>query len=452
MKAKLIFYKEKKELPDQLQGRSVCDFGEMFQCYDEHIDSIYVCHAQSNKLYDELEWEKLGNMCYTFIEKNHITSVEIDEGNCAKINLADFLEGFYKADYKFDRYLSANMERKEVSVKLPKQFKDTAIDAKKIAEAVHVARDICNEPANKLYPASFADYLNQLFKQTDVEVEIIGGKDLNEKEFYAVETVGKGSEYEPCVAVLTLKNSDGNPVALVGKGITFDSGGVNVKTGNAIAEMKMDLGGAAAVTGAMKLLADKNIKCHVKAILPMAVNVSGASAYLPSDVIEFRDGTTVEVGNTDAEGRLVIADAILYAQSLEINRIIDIATLTGNVGQALGLKTAAIFSNDINLSDKLYKFGQKSGDSVWPMPLEKEYKQYLHSQVADISNMSSHQFAGSITAALFIEHFVKENTKWLHIDMANTSKIFPDAALGASGFGTKLLYEFVVQQEELWND
>lgn len=451
MKAKLIFYQQKEELPDQLQNRSVCDFGEMFQCYNELADSIYVCYAQPEKQDDKLEWEKLGNTCYTFVEKNHITSVEINENNCEKINMPDFLEGFYKADYKFDRYLS-DTNRKEVHLKLPRKFKDTSIDAKKIAAAVHVARDICNEPANKLYPASFAEYLHQLFNQTDVEVEIIPSKDLNEKEFYAVETVGKGSEYEPCIAVLTLKNSDENPVALVGKGITFDSGGVNVKTGNAIAEMKMDLGGAAAVTGAMKLLADRDITCHVKAILPMAVNVSGSSAYLPSDVIQFRDGTTVEIGNTDAEGRLVIADAILYAQSLGMNRIIDIATLTGNVGQALGLKTAAIFSNDISLSDKLYKYGQKSGDSVWPMPLEKEYKQYLNSQVADISNMSSHPFAGSITAALFIEHFVKENTKWLHIDMANTSKVFQDAALGASGFGTKLLYELVVQRKELWND
>ncbi|WP_052400575.1 M17 family metallopeptidase [Oceanobacillus jeddahense] len=451
MKAKLIFYKHQKELPIQLQNRSICKFGEIFQDYAEHIDSIYVCYAQPDELQDEREWEKLGSMCYTFVEKNHIAHVEIDGNNCEKINMPAFLEGFYKAGYHFDRYLSSK-DRKEVSLKLPKPFENISINAQKAAAAVHVARDICNEPANKLYPTRFADYLTQLFDPTDVEVEIIQSKDLKEKEFYAIETVGKGSEYAPCVAILTLKNSGEDPVALIGKGITFDSGGVNVKTGSVIAEMKMDLGGAAAVIGAMKLLADRNTACHVKAILPMAVNVSGANAYLPSDVIQYRDGTTVEVGNTDAEGRLVIADAILYAQQLGIDRMIDIATLTGNVGQALGLKTAAIYSNDIKLSTKLYKYGQKSGDSVWPMPLEKDYKRYLNSEVADISNMSNHPFAGSITAALFIEHFVKEGTKWIHIDMANTSKIFPSTKLEASGFGTKLLYELIVQREELWDD
>ncbi|OZU87176.1 hypothetical protein CIL03_17950 [Virgibacillus indicus] len=450
MKAKVIFYKDKNNLPDKLQKRCALTFGEMFHCYDVFMDEIYVYYSQSQDIENQ-DWVELGEACYTFIEKKGITNLELDKKDCEQINLASFLEGFYKSDYRFDRYHS-NKHRESISVKIPKDFREISSKAKTIAGAVHITRDICNEPANVLYPRTYASYLKSIFEETNVEVKIINRDDLKDEGFYAVETVGSGSKYEPYVAVLTLKTNDEDPLALVGKGVTFDAGGINVKTGSAIAEMKMDLGGAAAVTGAMKLLADMDIACHVIAILPLVVNVGGAHAYLPSDVIKFRNGTTVEVGNTDAEGRLIIADAILYAQRIGVNRIIDIATLTGNVGQALGLKMAAVFSNRMNISNKVYEYGRKSGDDVWPMPLEKDYKRYLKSQVADISNMSSSSFAGSITAALFIEHFVEEKTKWIHIDMANTSKFFPDANAGASGFGTKILFELVTAREELWND
>jgi leucyl aminopeptidase len=386
-----------------------------------------------------------------FIQKSGITDIELDEKDCEQINLAGFLEGLYKADYSFDRYHS-NKNRESISVKIPKDFMEISSKAKTIAEAVHVTRDICNEPANVLYPRTYAAYLKKIFEGTNVEVKIIDHDDLEKEEFYGVQAVGSGSQYKPCVAVLTLKTNEEDPLALIGKGVTFDTGGVNVKTGSAIGEMKMDLGGAAAVTGAMKLLADMDAACHVIAILPLVVNAAGTNAYLPSDVIRYRNDITVEVGNTDAEGRLIIADAILYAQHIGVNKMIDIATLTGNVGQALGLKMAAVFSNHKHLLGKVYEYGQKSGDEVWPMPLEKDYKRYLKSHVADISNMSTFSFAGSITAALFIEHFVEEKTKWIHIDMANTSRFFPDADAGASGFGTKILYELVTAREELWND
>ncbi|WP_407270090.1 M17 family metallopeptidase [Radiobacillus sp. PE A8.2] len=450
MDAKVRFFKEKNNLPEKLNRRCTLTFGEMFHCYDVFIDEVYLCYAQYEDIRRQ-DWVSLGEQCYTFVENKAITNIELDEKDCEQIDIKAFLEGFYKSNYRFDKYHS-DKDKESITIKIPDKFKEASSHAKTIAEAVHVARDICNEPANVLYPGSYATYLDRLFKNTNVEVNIIPSEDLEKEGFYAVNTVGRGSKYEPCVAVLTLKTNDEEPIALVGKGVTFDAGGVNVKTGAAIAEMKMDLGGAAAVTGAMKLLADMDIACHVIAVLPLIVNVSGSHAYLPSDVIRYKNGTTVEVGNTDAEGRLIIADALVYVQQLGVNRIIDIATLTGNVGQALGLKMAAVFSNDINISYKAYVYGQKSGDYVWPMPLEKDYKRYLKSQVADISNMSNSSFAGSITAALFIEHFVEAKTKWIHIDMANTSKFFPDADAGASGFGTKILYELVTAKEEIWND
>lgn len=450
MKAKVIFYTGENKLPDKLNKRCTMSFGEIFYCYGVKMDELYVCYFQSQDI-ETQDWVKLGEACYKFIKKYGISNIELDEEDCEQINLLGFLEGLYKSDYKFDLYQS-NKQRGSISLNIPKEFREISSKAKTIAEAVHIARDICNEPANKLYPRTYSAYLKRIFESTNVDVKIIHSDDMEHEGFYAVDTVGSGSKYEPCIAVLTLKTNNENPLALIGKGVTFDAGGINVKTGTAIAEMKMDLGGAAAVTGAMKLLSDMDIPCHVIAILPLVVNVGGGHAYLPSDVIQFRNGTTVEIGNTDAEGRLIIADSILYAQHLGINRIIDIATLTGNVGQALGLKMAAVFSNDVDILNKVYEHGQRSGDAVWPMPLEKDYKRYLKSQVADLSNMSSSSFAGSITAALFIEHFIEEKTKWIHIDMANTSKFFPNAEEGASGFGTKILYDLVTAKEELWVD
>ncbi|WP_130859218.1 M17 family metallopeptidase [Gracilibacillus phocaeensis] len=450
MKAKLIFYQNKQELPNKLQKRDTDEFGTLFHCYHEAIDELFVRITSSHEISNQ-DWVGLGESCYAFCEKQQVELLQLDQENSEKMNVTPFLEGFYKADYHFDRYLS-DRRQETVVMELPDQYKEHASEAKRIANAVHVARDICNEPANMLYPESYADYLKKLFADTNVEVNIVSQQELGQAGFYAVETVGKGSVYQPCVAILTLKNAEQDAMALVGKGVTFDSGGVNVKTGSAIAEMKMDLGGAAAVTGAMKLLADSQVPCHVQAILPLVTNVSGANAYLPSDVIQYKDGPSVEVGNTDAEGRLILADAILYAQRQGIRQIVDIATLTGNVGQALGLKMAGIYSNDLKIVTKLYQYGQISGDFVWPLPLEKDYKRYLASQVADISNMSSTPFGGSITAALFIEHFVEAATNWIHIDMANTSKFFPDGNKGASGFGTKLLYELVRNSEELWGE
>jgi leucyl aminopeptidase len=433
-----------------LKYRSSLEFGEKFYCYGIQEDCLYLCISEKKNTSDQ-KWVELGKECHEMAEKNNVITIEMKEKDCEEINLEKFLEGIYISNYDTGKYKS-NKCKKIISVTIPEKYFELHRKAEKISAAIHVAMDICNEPANVMYPRHFAELLNKLFTDTDVNVEIIKSNELNEKQFYAVEQVGKGSKNEPYVAVLTLKTNDDEPLALIGKGVTFDSGGVNAKTGSAIAEMKMDLGGAAAVTGAMKLLAETGKRCHVKAILPLVVNVGGGSAYLPSDVIKFRNGMTVEVGNTDAEGRLIIADSILYAQSLGIHKIIDIATLTGNVGQALGLKMAAVFSKDRNISNKVFEYGQKSGDYVWPMPLEMDYKDYLKSSIADLSNMSNSTFAGSITAALFIEHFVNKDAKWIHIDMANTSKVFLNNEGKASGFGTKLLYELVNARKEVLDD
>ena len=368
----------------------------------------------------------------------------------AKTVMTAFMEGWHLAGYTFIHYKKDAPVQQEIALTIHPTGYDAACSlAKTRANAVMLARDLCNEPANKLTPERYAERLEQQFADTGIQVEVISADELEEKGFHATAIVGKGSAHPPAAAILTYKNSTDKPTALVGKGITFDSGGTNVKTGSHIGEMKMDMGGSAAVVGAIKLIADLQLPVHVVAIIPMAINVAGSTAFLPSDVITYANGTTVEVGNTDAEGRLVLADGILYAQQLGAETIIDIATLTGTIGQALGLRNAGVFSNDPSNLWTYEALGRKSGDFVWPMPVIQEYETYLASDCADINNHSSSKFGGAITAALFLKHFVQQGNKWVHIDMANTVRPWKQAGYyvpGASGFGVRLLYEMICHE------
>lgn len=362
-----------------------------------------------------------------------------------------FTEGWHLGGYEFLSY-KIETEKEPVTLNYELEKYEEAVQAGKIrAEAVSVARDLCNEPANKLTPAIYAEKLTQLFHGSNVAVEIIETEQLAEKGFEPTSIVGAGSQYPPKVAILTLKNSDAKHIALIGKGVTFDSGGTNVKTGSDIGEMKMDMGGSAAVVGAMKLLADADCPVYVTAIVPLATNVAGKDSFLPSDVLTYRNGLTVEIGNTDAEGRLLLADGILYAHEVGAETIIDIATLTGTIGQALGLKTAGIFSNDEESLWTYKQMGEQTGDNVWPMPITSDYQAYIESNTADINNMSTSQFGGAITAAVFLQNFIEVNKKWIHIDMANTVrpwKVEGYYVTGAAGFGVRLLAEIVQSEIE----
>lgn len=360
-----------------------------------------------------------------------------------------FIEGWYLGGYAFLTY-KKKTEKKAVQLKIKESTFTEAIEiGEKKANSVSIARDLCNEPANQLTPAQYGVKLQEIFKDTAVQVEIIETDQLVSRGFEPTAIVGAGSQYAPKVAILTLKNAEAKHIALIGKGVTFDSGGTNVKTGSDIGEMKMDMGGSAAVVGAMKLLADLNVPVHVTAIVPMATNIAGKSAFLPSDVLTYRNGVTVEIGNTDAEGRLLLADGLTYAQEIGAEVLIDIATLTGTIGQALGLKTAGIFSN-VEASLWAYKvLGEQTGDYVWPMPITADYQTYIDSDAADVNNISKSPFGGAITAAVFLQNFVEEGKKWIHIDMANTVrpwKVEGYYVQGAAGFGVRLLTE-IVQSE-----
>ncbi|RFA36586.1 hypothetical protein CAI16_04145 [Virgibacillus dokdonensis] len=454
--------------PSQLFKHSFVEkasFGEMKLFYTETTIYLLVCICPVSKNMEDIR--HLGGEIRKKIDKEFLSlTVTInfnglfkgwehatEESDIASYVTA-FMEGWYLAGYRFQYYKRNRLEMDYVLEYNYSSYSAYVALAKTKSDAVCLARDLCNEPPSKLTPEAYASKIVEIFRDTDVDVAILDTVDLTKHGLEAIKTVGKGSVHPPKMVVLTLKNTVGKHVALVGKGVTFDAGGVNVKTGTGLWEMKMDMGGSAAVVGAMKLLSDLNSSVYVTAVIPLVENVVGKNAYLPADVISYANGMHVEVGNTDAEGRLILADGILYAQDVGAETIIDIATLTGSIGQALGLKTAGVFTNNEKDLWTYREIGEETGDHVWPMPLIEDYKAYLHSDYADLNNRSASKYGGSITAAIFLQQFIKQHMKWLHIDMANTVrpwKVYGYHVEGATGFGVRLLTKLVEKEFERRN-
>ncbi len=360
-----------------------------------------------------------------------------------------FVEGWHLGSYQFFTYKS---EKTPFQTKLELEDCENVgpfiLDGRIRAEAVSFSRDLMNEVPNVLNPETFPEVLQEAFENEKVEVHIFRKKQLEKMEMHGLLAVNRGSKYDPAFVELTYRGDESKPlIALVGKGVTFDTGGISLKRGRDISDMRMDMGGAAAVAGAMKLLALSGAKVNVTALIPMVENMPGNSSLLPSEVIRYKNGLTVQVGNTDAEGRLILADGIIRAGDMGAEYIVDIATLTGAVANALGSKIAGVFGSE-ELSVQLKRIGERNGDRVWPLPLVDEYDRYLDSDYADLCNISSKGEAGAITAALFLRRFVPEGANWLHVDMAGVME--SSSATGyypksATGFGARLLADFSVE-------
>src|SRR5699024_7363791 len=258
--------------------------------------------------------------------------------------------------------------------------------------------------------------------------------------------VNRGSKYDPAFIELHYEGDASKPlVALVGKGVTFDTGGISLKRARDLSDMRMDMGGAAAVAGAIKLLAESNADVNVVGLIQTVENMPDRHSILPGDIITYKNGHTVQVGNTDAEGRLILADGIIRAGELKADYVVDIATLTGAILSALGPKIGGVFGDE-ELSNILKKIGDENGEFIWPMPLIDEYDKTLKSDYADFSNISNQSSAGAITAALFLRRFVPDNCKWLHVDMAGVmdSKENGYYSNGGTGYGARLLADYAV--------
>ncbi|MFH1977739.1 MAG: leucyl aminopeptidase [Candidatus Aenigmatarchaeota archaeon] len=371
-----------------------------------------------------------------------------------KLKLANtiksMIEGVVLSDYDFDKYKKKDKETKklkEFSI-LSKQVKDVVRETLIECESTKFARTLVNEPADKMNPLETEKVAKEIAKTHKIKVTIIADKELAKKGMNLIYGVGKGSIYPPRLIIMEYwggKKSE-KPICLVGKGITFDTGGINLKPTGYIEDMKSDKGGACAVISTMKALAELKIKKNVVGLASMCENMIGSGAQRPSDIVKSYSGQTVEILNTDAEGRLAMADALTYAEKhYKPQVIVDLATLTGACVVALGQVTAGMVSTSDKYSDKMYKAGQKVFERVWRLPLYEEYEEMTKGEVSDIKNIGYKHHAGTISAAGFLRKFIKD-TPWIHLDIAGVAFLDkPSYYLpkGATGFGVRLLLEFI---------
>lgn len=327
-----------------------------------------------------------------------------------------------------------------------------------MAESVFITRDLVNEPPNKLYPKTFADFIKKTLTPLGVKVEIFDKARIEKMGMGLLYAVGQASEHEPRFVVMswpgtTKKKKKQKPIALVGKGMTYDSGGLSLKPSEAMVTMKMDMAGAAAVTGAMHMLAKRKCSAHVIGVVPIAENSISDEAYRPDDIITSYSGKTVEVLNTDAEGRLILADALTYVQEkYDPEIIIDLATLTGAILIALGLDYCGVFSNDDALWNKIDASAKTTGEKVWRMPLDDNFRREMDSPFADIKNIGSGRFGGSSLGAAFLGEFVDKGRPWAHLDIAGVATIKSARPTNpkpfASGYGVRLLNDLIKENYE----
>ena len=363
--------------------------------------------------------------------------------------------------YNFDKYFTKKTEDEKPTLeKLTVALKDAKSASKPYAELEAVAngviftRNLVSEPANIINPETLAEQCETLEK-LGVEVEVLGEEEMYALGFGALLGVGQGSAIESKLVIMKWnglgKTSKAAPVAFVGKGVTFDTGGISIKPSNGMEEMKYDMGGAGVVIGLMKALAGRKAKANVVGVVGLVENMPSGNAQRPGDVVTSYSGQTIEVLNTDAEGRLVLADALWYTQKhLKPKFIVDLATLTGAIVVALGTSRAGLFSNDDKLAEQIFKTGEKTGEEVWRLPMGEVYDKQINSDIADMQNIGKDREAGSITAAQFLERFVNKTT-WAHLDIAGVAwnkKASDITPKGASGYGVRLLNQLVADYYE----
>ncbi|MCP4048121.1 MAG: leucyl aminopeptidase family protein [Gammaproteobacteria bacterium] len=319
--------------------------------------------------------------------------------------------GWGLACYRFELYRKSSKDLPSLIVD-----DDIAVEAENLLSAQSLVRDLVNTTTEDLGPAQLADAMQIQADEFKADMAVIHGVDLLTKNFPAIHAVGRASDREPRLLKMEWGDEDDPLLALCGKGVCFDSGGLNLKPGAGMALMKKDMGGAAHVLGLARLIMQARLPVRLLVLIPAVENSVSGNAYRPGDVISTRKGLKIEIGNTDAEGRVVLADALAYACESEPDLVIDFATLTGAARIALGTDLPPVFSNDIVIANEITAMGDTEEDPLWVMPLYQPYKDLLKSPIADLNNMSKTPYGGCITAALFLEYFVTPETDWVHID------------------------------------
>ena len=360
--------------------------------------------------------------------------------------------GLADASYRFDEYRSkpapAGKLKKWTLVSGDKAegLKAAQKQGAAVAAGMALARDLGNRPPNECYPTALTELARNLAKTyPDLKVKVIGEKQAEKLGMGAFCSVARGSEREGQIIIMEWKKAGGAPIALVGKGITFDTGGISLKPGAGMDEMKFDMCGAASVFGSVKTVCELNLPINLVAVVTAAENMPDGRASRPGDIVRTMSGQTVEILNTDAEGRLVLCDALTWVQQKYKPRaVVDIATLTGACVVALGAHAQAVYANDAELASALIDAGDDTGDRGWPMPLWDDYQEQLDSPFADMANIGGPK-AGSITAACFLSRFTKD-VSWAHLDIAGTAWISGGKQKGATGRPVPMLTRFLMDQ------
>ena len=363
------------------------------------------------------------------------------------------MEGACLGNYRFTRYKEAEHPPLEevrfwVTDGIAQQQPRLAFEVEIRCQGTCLARDWVNTPSNDKKPAFLADRFVQEARSAGIETTVLDETTLRQLQFNTLLAVSAGSNEPPRLVLLEYGSAFGEPVtALIGKGITFDSGGLNLKSGESMSDMKIDMAGAAAVVATMIAAARLKLPLHLVGAVPLVENMPSGTSTRPGDIVRSLSGKTVEINNTDAEGRLILADTLSYVQTTyHPNTCIDIATLTGACMVGLGERIAGLFGTDEELLKQLTESGRRTGERCWPMPMPKDYREFLKTETADISNMSSSKWGGAITAALFLSEFVQQGTRWAHLDIAgpaHTQKATSICPKGGTGFGVRLLLDYL---------
>ena len=430
-------------------------------CYVSVKNSLHlVINAGDESKLNTLSWQKIGGKIVATLNAGKYQQANIESYfEVSENDLANLAFGAKLQSYVFNKYFFEKQPEKTLSLQELSIITNHANEAKKqfvnleiLANNVCLTRDLVSEPSNKLDPEIYAKFCSEIVVP-GLEIEILDEKQMHKLGMNALLGVGKGSEKKSQLVILKWFGGKKNeaPLAFVGKGVTFDTGGISIKPANNMEDMKTDMAGSATVVGLLKNLAERKAKVNAVGVLGLVENMPSGTAQKPGDVVVSMSKQTIEVINTDAEGRLVLADALHYVNTkFKPKFIIDLATLTGAIIVSLADCYAGLFSNSDDLAKTLHECGVDTGEKVWRFPLGEEYDEMINSDIADMKNVGSGRGAGSITAAQFLKRFVGD-TPWAHLDIAGVAwKGKGDilAKKGATGFGVQLLNALVAKYEK----
>ncbi len=428
-----------------------------------------------SKKWSEVNQRKFILLCRSIIaeaKKNKFKKIAVQLSESPFPQLSEILlpefgstiaQAFEMANYEHTAYKTtpkegwSNLEEVLICGKTPDEMIEGFKKGQMIAHEVNQCRELCNTPGGDMTPTTLANSAKIALKGTKATVKVLGVKEMQKLKMGAILGVGKGAEEEPKFIIIEYFGGPKNeaPVVLAGKGVTFDTGGLNLKPTNSIYEMHMDMSGGAAVIHTLALVAKYKLKKNVVGLIPAVENSVSGSSYRPGDILTSMSGKTIEVLDTDAEGRIILADALEYAKKYRPRLVVDVATLTGSALGTLGEIASAICSKDSKLTDLFQKLGEESGDYQWPLPLWDEYEEFTKGTFGDVANIPSSgntRYAGAIMGAMFLYQFVKDTKgipeyPWVHIDMAPvmTARAGEFLAKGATGAPTRFLFKLIEQ-------